>query len=187
MLIGEVFPVNVRSASSGLSSGVGYVFAFFANKLFLQMVATLTLEGTFWFYSAVAFIGCIILYFTLPETEGRSLLEIEEHFMGKKLLSDKHGRSPVNHTNLNDVITVAIVSKPEPKIPSQSNGQDLNANSLPINVNQLEHRLSVPEIFVTAQRSPGAGSKRYKNRVSDTIRSRSSIASSTEDVQDTHL
>lgn len=187
MLIGEVFPVNVRSASSGLSSGIGYVFAFLANKLFLQMVATLTLEGTFWFYSAVAFIGCVVLYFTLPETENRTLLEIEEHFLGKRLLTDKKPKAKVNRTNGIDVVTVAIVPQPLPKVPSSINNHDLNGNALAINGSQSEHRLSIPEIFVTTQRSPGAGSKRYKNRVSDTIRSRSSIASSNEDVQDTHL
>lgn len=82
-LIGEMFPANVRSGGSGLSSGAGYLFAFFANKLFLWMLKTLTLPGTFLFYSSISVIGCIIFYFTLPETEGRSLLEIEAHFSKK--------------------------------------------------------------------------------------------------------
>lgn len=73
ILIGEVFPASVRSSASGLVSGLGYIFGFLANKLFLQMLSTLTLPGTFWFYSTVALTGAIILYFTLPETEGRTL------------------------------------------------------------------------------------------------------------------
>ncbi|TMW51385.1 hypothetical protein DOY81_003509 [Sarcophaga bullata] len=83
ILIGEVFPAPVRSTASGLVSGLGYIFGFLANKLFLQMLSTLTLPGTFWFYSAVAFVGAITLYFTLPETEGRTLGEIEAHFSKK--------------------------------------------------------------------------------------------------------
>lgn len=173
--------MNVRSASSGLSSGIGYVFAFLANKLFLQMVSTMTLAGTFWFYSSVAFVGFVILYFALPETEGRTLLEIEEHFMGKKSLYDKDPKTSNNRTNGIDLVTVAVPSLEKPPM------NDINANSLTIDGAQSEHRLSVPEIFVTTQRQPGAGSKRYKHRVSDTIRSRSSIASSNDDVQDTHL
>ncbi|XP_031636749.1 facilitated trehalose transporter Tret1 isoform X2 [Contarinia nasturtii] len=185
MLIGEVYPVNVRSASSGLSGGIGYIFAFLSNKLFLQMVSTLTLSGTFWFYSAVAFIGCIILYFTLPETENRSLLEIEEHFLGKKSLSDKKSTNGeyqnrmINTNRMNgvDVVTVAppTINKTQ---PSQMNGSD--------NENSNELRLSVPEIRISSERQPGVGSKRYKHRVSDTIRSRNSIASN-DDVQDTRL
>uniref|UniRef100_A0A1I8P3K2 Major facilitator superfamily (MFS) profile domain-containing protein n=1 Tax=Stomoxys calcitrans TaxID=35570 RepID=A0A1I8P3K2_STOCA len=92
ILIGEVFPATVRSTASGLVSGLGYIFGFLANKLFLQMLSALTMPGTFWFYSAVAFTGCITLYFTLPETEGRTLGEIEAHFSKKSstnLLSKK--------------------------------------------------------------------------------------------------
>ncbi|KAI8129114.1 Facilitated trehalose transporter Tret1 [Lucilia cuprina] len=87
ILIGEVFPAPVRSTASGLVSALGYIFGFLANKLFLQMLTTLTLPGTFWFYSIVAFVGAITLYFTLPETEGRTLGEIEAHFSKK---SDKN-------------------------------------------------------------------------------------------------
>lgn len=73
VLIGEVFPVSIRSTASGLVAGLGYLFGFLANKLFLQMLATFTMPGTFWIYSAVALGGAIVLYFKLPETEGKSL------------------------------------------------------------------------------------------------------------------
>lgn len=194
MLIGEVFPVNVRSTASGLSSGLGYIFAFLANKLFLSMVATLTLSGTFWFYSTVAFIGCIIFYFTLPETENRTLLEIEEHFLGKRSLSEKAPKTNGlengvnnNHGNRFDVVTVipqTVIKAPAPE-PNGHNNSNGN-NNLTVNGNHNEHRLSIPEIFISSDRQPGAGSKRYKHRVTDTIRSRNSIASN-EDVQDTRL
>lgn len=189
MLIGEVFPVNVRSTSSGMSSGIGYIFAFFSNKLFLQMVATLSLPGTFWFYSGVAFIGCIVFYFVLPETEGRTLLDIEEHFLGKRSLSDKRSKETDHNNDITNIRSngfdlVTVVPPMQTKL--QTNGNELNGNTLTINGNNSEHRLSIPEIFVTSDRQPHAGSKRNKHRVSDTIRSRNSIASN-EDVQDTRL
>ena len=86
ILIGEVFPAEVRSIASGLSGGLGYIFGFLANKLFLTMIETMTLPGTFWFYSSVSIVGCLILYLILPETEGRTLIEIEDHFNGTKKL-----------------------------------------------------------------------------------------------------
>lgn len=86
ILVGEVFPGEVRSVASGLSGGLGYIFGFLANKLFLTMIETLTLPGTFWFYSGVSIVGCLILYLILPETEGRTLIEIEAHFNGTKKL-----------------------------------------------------------------------------------------------------
>lgn len=84
-LIGEMYPANVRSGGSGLSSGSGYLFAFFSNKLFLWMIETLTLPGTFLFYSSVSIVGCIFFYFALPETEGKTLLEIEAHFARQRV------------------------------------------------------------------------------------------------------
>lgn len=82
-MIGEIFPSNVRSGGSGLSGAAGYVCAFLSNKLFLWMLDALTVAGTFWLYAFVAIAGCILLYYTLPETEGRSLNEIETFYIKK--------------------------------------------------------------------------------------------------------
>ncbi|XP_011203845.2 facilitated trehalose transporter Tret1 isoform X1 [Bactrocera dorsalis] len=100
ILIGEVFPAPVRSTASGLVSGLGYIFGFLANKLFLQMLSAFTLPGTFWLYSAVALFGALVLYFTLPETEGRTLHEIEAHFSKKSKtnLLKKSCRQDLNKT-----------------------------------------------------------------------------------------
>lgn len=86
MLIGEMYPTNIRSGSSSISIGLGYLFAFFANKLYFSMVKLLTLAGLFWFNAAISAGGCVLIYFILPETEGRTLLEIENDFARKKSL-----------------------------------------------------------------------------------------------------
>lgn len=89
MLIGELYPTSVRHVATGLSGGSGYIFGFLANKLFLKMLANLTLPGTYWLYSSISLLGALILYFVLPETEGRTLAEIQEHFSGGKKLGSK--------------------------------------------------------------------------------------------------
>lgn len=81
--------MEVRSAAAGVSSAIGYLIGFLSNKLFLSMVAAFTLNGTFWFYSAVAIIACVVLYFILPETENRTLEEIQAFF-------DKSKRNHLN-------------------------------------------------------------------------------------------
>lgn len=75
-----MYPSTVRGTAAGISSALGYLVGFLANKVFLNMVALLTLNGVFWFYSAVAIFGCVILFFVLPETENKSLSEIEAFF-----------------------------------------------------------------------------------------------------------
>lgn len=124
MLIGEVFPASIRSGASGISGGTGYVFGFLSNKLFLHMLATLTLPGTFWFYSAVALVGAVVLFFVLPETEGRSLIEIEEHFSGgkpwksvAKKCDDVDGVDGGNLSRAHDHITVI------PAVPATTNSR----------------------------------------------------------------
>lgn len=88
VLIGEVYPTEIRGIASGLSGGLGYIFGFASNKSFLSMINTLTLAGTFWFYGVMSLMGCVILYFVLPETEGRTLIDIEHHFAGVRKLND---------------------------------------------------------------------------------------------------
>uniref|UniRef100_A0A182Q811 Major facilitator superfamily (MFS) profile domain-containing protein n=1 Tax=Anopheles farauti TaxID=69004 RepID=A0A182Q811_9DIPT len=86
ILIGELFAPNVRAGGSGLAGGIAYIFGFIANKTFLKMLAVFTLPGTFWIYSMVAIVGAIILYKVLPETEGKSLQEIETYFLSNRKL-----------------------------------------------------------------------------------------------------
>lgn len=44
------------------------------------MLETLNKHGVFYFYGAMALLGTIFVFFFLPETQGKSLAEIEQHF-----------------------------------------------------------------------------------------------------------
>ncbi|KAG5878639.1 hypothetical protein JTB14_008679 [Gonioctena quinquepunctata] len=101
ILIGELYSNDIRATASGLSAGIGYIIGFLANKLFLEMVATFTLPGVFWFYGSVGILGTIVLYFALPETEGKSLFEITEHFAGRSKLRKSVRRKKELSGNIN--------------------------------------------------------------------------------------
>ncbi|XP_052866654.1 proton myo-inositol cotransporter-like [Anopheles cruzii] len=105
ILIGEMFAPNVRAGGSGLAGGIAYIFGFLANKSFLSMLATFTLPGTFWIYSLVTLVGAAILYKVLPETEGKSLQEIETYFI-----------SPTQHGAAN----TSVAPQPGPKLSDAS-------------------------------------------------------------------
>ncbi|KAJ8737651.1 hypothetical protein PYW08_000246 [Mythimna loreyi] len=89
ILIGEVFSAKTRSGGAGLSSGIGYIFGFLTNKMYINMVDTLSIWGTYGFYGIVCFVGVIVFYFILPETEGKRLNDIENHYAGKIKLSNR--------------------------------------------------------------------------------------------------
>ena len=86
ILIGEVYPTEVRGVASGASVSIAYIFGFLANKTYFYMLNSMTLPGIFWFNGVVSLVGCVVFYFFLPETEGRTLHEIQEHFEGSRNL-----------------------------------------------------------------------------------------------------
>ncbi|XP_024867862.1 facilitated trehalose transporter Tret1-like [Temnothorax curvispinosus] len=89
ILAGEVFPVKVRSSATGAAGMIAYVMASIANKTFLYMVNGMSLSGTFFFYSLINAAGLCLMYLILPETEGRTLREIEEHYAGIQSLKNR--------------------------------------------------------------------------------------------------
>lgn len=90
--------MEIRSTTAGILTALNYIFAFLANKTFLNMVATFTLNGTFWFYSAVAFTAVLVLYFILPETEGRTIEEVQK-FFDRNILEHNDATSSQTKTN----------------------------------------------------------------------------------------
>lgn len=93
VLIGEVFSPDVRAVASGLASCIGYAMGFLVNKTFFVTVDWLTLKGVIATYAIISIGGAILYYFTLPETEGRSLEDVQKHFRGEGNLIKKKGQS----------------------------------------------------------------------------------------------
>ncbi|XP_023711910.1 facilitated trehalose transporter Tret1 isoform X2 [Cryptotermes secundus] len=80
ILLGEVFPFRTRGIASGLSSAICYVFMFTASISYLHLEQNLKLYGAFWLFCFINSIGVAFLYWKMPETDGKSLAEIEEYF-----------------------------------------------------------------------------------------------------------
>ncbi|RZF38049.1 hypothetical protein LSTR_LSTR006448 [Laodelphax striatellus] len=83
MLVSEIFPYRGRSLMSGLAAALSYVLSFAATKTFLGLEELLTLSGVTCLYATSSLIGFCIMYRYLPETEGKSLEEIEKTFSKK--------------------------------------------------------------------------------------------------------
>ncbi|XP_014369281.2 facilitated trehalose transporter Tret1-like [Papilio machaon] len=84
LLLGELFPTQYRSQLSAMASAVNLLSMFTVIKSYHALEAVLTSAGTFWMYTAFCAMAFFFVLFMVPETKGKSLAEIEEHFRGKK-------------------------------------------------------------------------------------------------------
>ncbi|KAH8400225.1 hypothetical protein KR215_009150 [Drosophila sulfurigaster] len=85
IMISEVFPQSVRGSASGISVFFGMILAFVMLKIYPNMMAWLGVANLFAFYAFVSFLAAAFIYSFVPETKGRTLVEIEEHWrMGRR-------------------------------------------------------------------------------------------------------
>ncbi|XP_034474404.1 facilitated trehalose transporter Tret1-2 homolog [Drosophila innubila] len=85
IMISEVFPQSVRGSASGISVFFGMILAFVMLKIYPNMEAWLGVANLFAFYAIVSFLAAVFIYSFVPETRGRTLVEIEEHWrMGRR-------------------------------------------------------------------------------------------------------
>ena len=83
IMIGEVYPVQVRGIIGGLTTMTAHAFIFTVVKTYPFLASTLTRHGTFILYGSISLLGTIYFYLCLPETKGKSLQEIEDYFSGR--------------------------------------------------------------------------------------------------------
>lgn len=80
LIIAEIFPLKVRGRAMSLATMLSWVFNLIIAMTFLTMIQKVGRAGTFWMYGLISITGWFFCYFFVPETKGRSLEQIEEHW-----------------------------------------------------------------------------------------------------------
>lgn len=80
LLISEVFPTSVRGVGMSIGSLSHWAFNAIISFTFLKLVNGVGIATTFWIYGAICILGLWWGYYFIPETRGRSLEQIEEHW-----------------------------------------------------------------------------------------------------------
>ncbi|KAK2154100.1 hypothetical protein LSH36_276g00007 [Paralvinella palmiformis] len=80
LVMSEIFPVQFRGTASSIATLLNWSMAFLITWQFNNMKETFTQYGTFWFFGGWSLLGLIYVAVCLPETKGKSLEEIQEHF-----------------------------------------------------------------------------------------------------------
>lgn len=85
-----MFGFRGRGIASGLTAALAFLMTFVLTKSFLEMQAWFTLPGLFIVYGAITLVGTLYLYACMPETENKTLQQIETFFIGDPDDYDNH-------------------------------------------------------------------------------------------------
>ncbi|XP_066905316.1 facilitated trehalose transporter Tret1 isoform X1 [Halyomorpha halys] len=109
LMIGELFPLSVRGILSGIVSSLGYLFIFIIIKVYPNLMETLNLTGMMTLFSIMSLLTVPYVIFFLPETQGKTLLEIEHSFLSKSASKEEADmkRSP-SEANVDPVYILKI-------------------------------------------------------------------------------
>ncbi|KAJ8680355.1 hypothetical protein QAD02_016142 [Eretmocerus hayati] len=83
-LIGELLPISIKGLMGGAMVSIAYVFMFGMIKGYPSVVTYWGSELMFFTFSVTSLASCFFVYFFVPETLGKSFLEIEEYFASNK-------------------------------------------------------------------------------------------------------
>lgn len=83
VLLSEIFPLRVRGAGMGLAGGASWIFAAIVTGFFKEYQKTLKPWGAFWSFSLICALSVLFVIICIPETKGKSLEDIENHFSKK--------------------------------------------------------------------------------------------------------
>lgn len=83
LLVGEVFPADVRSAAVGAATLINFGSNFLVSLLLPSMEESLGQDGTYFFFAALGAVAVTSIALTAPETKGKSLEQIEAELSGE--------------------------------------------------------------------------------------------------------
>ena len=76
----EIFPLWARSAGTSCATAVNWGLNLLVSMTFLSLMQWISPHMTFWLYMSIAAVGWIFFFFSVPETKGKSLEELEHIF-----------------------------------------------------------------------------------------------------------
>ena len=84
LMITEIYPLKVRGAAMSVATVANWGMNLVVAVTFLTLVKVLGRPETFWLYGLIAIAAWIFFYRLLPETKGKTLEQIEEHWREEK-------------------------------------------------------------------------------------------------------
>lgn len=84
VMLGELFPVRVKSIATSIASFVNWILAFFITKYFTVLMNSIGIHGYFWLSAGCCVVAAIFAKFYVIDTKGKTLEEIQDELSGQK-------------------------------------------------------------------------------------------------------
>jgi SP family arabinose:H+ symporter-like MFS transporter len=84
VIISEIYPTKVRGRAMSIATTALWIVGYLGNQSFPLMQKHLGSDGTFWCFSAAAFLNLVYVLWLVPETKGRTLEDITRFWAGQK-------------------------------------------------------------------------------------------------------
>lgn len=91
LMIGEIFPLNVRGVGNSIGSAANWIGNFIVSQFFLVLLAKFNnnVGGPFMVFTFFAILSIFFVIYVVPETRGKSLEEIEMEMRQKQAVKDE--------------------------------------------------------------------------------------------------
>lgn len=86
--LSELFPTRVRSVAVTGCAFVVSLMSYLVQQFFPWQLANWGAANVFLFYAAIILVGLVMLAWKLPETKGKTIEEIEDHFRAAQARAD---------------------------------------------------------------------------------------------------
>ncbi|KAL1449997.1 hypothetical protein WDU94_002460, partial [Cyamophila willieti] len=83
MMVGELFAAEVKGNATGIAVALNWSLAFVVTLSFSTLTATLGTGITFWLFTVLCLIGTMFVFRSVPETKGKTLIQIQKELGGK--------------------------------------------------------------------------------------------------------
>lgn len=81
VVISEIFPTRIRGSAVGIGALSLWVTCFVVSQLLPKMIESLGVANTFLIYAVLTAPAFVFVYCAIPETKGKTLEEIEKHWL----------------------------------------------------------------------------------------------------------
>ncbi|XP_022919965.1 facilitated trehalose transporter Tret1-like [Onthophagus taurus] len=84
VLLGELFPTNIKGVAVGLATFYGGATSFLVSKFFKPLSNAIGIYSVFYIFCGICIAGTLFVFIFLPETKGKNFQEIQEIIHKKK-------------------------------------------------------------------------------------------------------